>query len=55
MDGSKIAKEKYFVTAYPTSFLIDFDGTVLDRTTGFSEDDYEKLKTKLKKLLKSSR
>ena len=34
--GSKVAREVYFVEWFPTTFLIDMEGKIVDREVGFS-------------------
>lgn len=51
LDGKSIAHEKFFVTAYPTTFIINRDGVITNRATGFKEDDFELLKSTIEKLI----
>lgn len=52
LNGNKVASDQYFVTAYPTTFLIDRKGVVVKRTIGFDPDDFAELKNELIRLLK---
>jgi thiol-disulfide isomerase/thioredoxin len=40
--GGTVAREKYFVDAFPTSFLLDREGKIVDRDVGFSPTVKEK-------------
>jgi cytochrome c-type biogenesis protein len=53
--GGAIAAEKYGVTSYPTTFLIDRSGTVVDFEMGFHPEMAEKLEKQIAELLEKQK
>ncbi len=49
--GRQVAREKYQVGAYPTSFWIDHRGQVVDYVVGFDPGDEVYLAARLRQLL----
>ncbi len=49
--GGAIAAEKYGVASYPTNFLIDKEGTVVDYEMGFHPEMAEKMEKEIAELL----
>jgi len=53
MTGSDVARERYFVSAFPTSLWIDHRGRVVERRVGFLDEDFPDLEQKLRGLLEA--
>jgi hypothetical protein len=51
LQGGSVARDKYAVTGYPTSFLINPAGEIVDREVGFGPGMAGATERKLKKLL----
>ena len=51
LKGGAVAREKYAVTGYPTSFFIDPEGNVAEREVGFGPGMAPAIERKLRKLL----
>ena len=49
--GGAVAREKYFVEGFPTSFLIDREGKIVDREVGFGPGMAPAKEKKIKDLL----
>ena len=54
LQGGSVAREKYAVNAYPTSFLIDRTGKVVDREEGFGPSMASPLEERIRGLLGSA-
>jgi hypothetical protein len=52
--GGAVAREKYFVNGFPTSFLIDREGKIIDRDVGFGPGMAPAREKKIKDLLARS-
>ena len=53
--GGTIAAEKYGVTSYPTNFLLDKNGVVVDYEMGFHPEMAEKMDKNISTLLKKQK
>ena len=53
--GSAVAAEKYGVTSYPTNFLLDKNGVVVDYEMGFHPEMAEKMETNIAAHLKKQK
>lgn len=51
LQGSKVAAERYFLSAYPTQFWIDHQGVIVARHVGFEEEDVGRHEARLVELL----
>ena len=51
LDGREVANKKYYVTAYPTTFLVNRHGTIVDRRVGFDPGDIPSLIEEIEGLL----
>jgi len=51
LDGREVATRTYFVTAYPTTFLVDRRGVIVQRRIGFDPKDLPDLKHAIEELL----
>ncbi len=49
--GRRVARESYGVTGYPTVFVIDRSGKVIDREIGFAPGMAESIQAWIEKLL----
>ncbi len=49
--GGKVASKQYLVNGYPTSYWIDREGRLLERSVGFGPGSEKKLEAKLVELL----
>ncbi len=50
-DGREVATATYFVTAYPTTFLVDRHGVIVERRIGFDPADLPDLRHAIEELL----
>jgi len=53
LDGREVALRTYFVTAYPTTFLVDRHGVIVERRIGFDPKDLPGLKHAIEELLEA--
>jgi hypothetical protein len=51
MMGGKPARELYYVSAFPTSYFLDRDGRILERTLGFEASEVNQLERHIQELL----
>ena len=53
LDGREVAARVYFVTAYPTTFLVDRHGLITERRIGFDPKEFPELRRRIEKLLET--
>lgn len=49
--GGKPAKERYFCSAYPTTYFIDRAGKLIDREMGFDAEQLPAMEKRIEQLL----
>ena len=53
--GGKVARDKYAVRGYPTTFIVNPEGVLVDREVGFAESMAKGKEQKIEKLLAKSK